>query len=229
MKGAIDRMVMLLSSDWFRSHWHNIGLSTVGAEQGEIVEQCRDIVRAMMDGQAEYWNVSFEKSRISDTYARFFKMVEKCKVAKQDLELLRSIADESIFEAAHSEGDSALILSLSQLFVQDPSFRIADGGELSPAVIKKLSTICDSQVTPDFRDWCLASTTSWDCELRMLTPDLPDHLADFAELLFNHIDESRRVWVQISAALNEDDRELLANLYSKTAEDLVGERLDLRR
>ena len=100
---------------------------------------------------------------------------------------------------------------------------------MSTKVIEKLSVICDAKVAPDFRLLCQASTTSWDHVLRMLTPDLPDHLADFAELIFNQIDESSRIWAQISSTLNDEDQELLANLYSKAAEDLTGQRIDLRR
>lgn len=229
MKGALDRLVMLLSSDWFRAHWHDIGLMATVGEQEQLAQHCRDIVRRMMDGQTEYWNISFEESRILDTYNRFFDAVEKCKLDQHDLEMLRSVADESIFLATGSGGSEVLILSLTQLFVQDSSFRIENGGQLSTKVIEKLSAICDTKVAPDFRLLCQASTTRWDQVLRMLTPDLPDHLADFAELLFNQIDESRRIWAQISSTLNGEDQELLANLYSKMAEDLAGQRIDLRR
>lgn len=228
MKGALDRMVMLLSADWFRSHWHNIGLEAAAAENGKLVDECRDIVRRMMNGHAEYWCISFEESRIADTYTRFFGAAERCEFGRRDLELLRNVADERIFRSEDSAGSNTLMLSLTQLFVQEPSFRIANGGELSAAVIETLSAICEEQVTPDFRLLCLASSTSWDRELRSLTPDLPDHLADFAELLFNQIDESRRIWAQISSVLNEADQEVLASLYSRTAEDLAGQRLDLR-
>lgn len=229
MKGSLDRLVMLLSSDWFRSHWHDIGLMVAVGEQEQLVQDCRDIVRRMMDGQTEYWNISFEESRISATYNLFFGAIVRCKLGQHDVEILRSVADESIFLATGSGGSDALILSLTQLFVQDPSFRIENGGELSTKVIEKLSVICDAKVAPDFRLLCQASTTSWDHVLRMLTPDLPDHLADFAELIFNQIDESSRIWAQISSTLNDEDQELLANLYSKAAEDLTGQRIDLRR
>jgi len=229
MNGALDRLVMLLSSDWFRSHWHEIGLTAAVGEQDQLVQHCREIVRRMMDEQAEYWNISFEESRITDTYNRFFGAVEMCKLDPHDLEILRSVADESIFLATGLGGSDVLILSLTQLFIQDPSFRIENGGELSTQVIEKLSAICDAKIAPDFQLLCRASTTSWDHVLRMLTPDLPDHLADFAELIFNQIDESSRIWAQISSTLSDEDRELLANLYSKTAEDLAGQRIDLRR
>jgi hypothetical protein len=229
MKGALDRLVMLLSSDWFRSHWHDIGLMAAVAEQEQLVQHCRDIVQQMMDGQTEYWNISFEKSRISDTYNRFFDAAERCKLDRHDLEILRSVADENIFLATGSGGSEVLLLSLTQLFVQDSSFRIENGGELSAKLIEKLSAICDAKVAPDFRLLCQASTTSWDHLLRMMTPDLPDHLGDFAELIFNQIDESSRIWAQISSTLNDEDQELLANLYSKMAEDLAGQRIDLRR
>jgi hypothetical protein len=226
MRGAIDRLAMLLSADWFMPHWHSIGIRTPLYQREQFSEQCQDIVRRMMGSQAEYWNISFEDSRIRDTYARFFRLTEQCKFHQHDLEILTKIADESIFDTADS-GGGALMLSLTQLFIQDPSFQRAQGGGLSPYLIEKLGVICNSQVTPDFRDCCMASLTQWDGELRVLTPDLPDHLADFAELLFNHIDISRKIWAQISLTFAESDRKILAELYSQTAQDLAGLKLNL--
>jgi len=132
MRGAFDRLAMLLSADWFRPHWHSIGIRVTLSQCAQFSEQCRDIVRRIMDGQMEYWNISFEESRTIDTYTRFFRLAEQCKFDQQDLEILTRIADESIFDSADS-ADGTLMLSLTQLFTQDSSFQSAHGGALSPS------------------------------------------------------------------------------------------------
>lgn len=226
MKGALDRLVMLLSADWFKSHWHNIGISAESSQRERFLLECRYIVRRMMAGQSEYWQISFEAGRVNDTYSHFFRSAEQCEFDQHDLAILRGIADESIFETPGYE-NAALMLSLTQLFVQDPKFQLANGGELSPLLVEKLGIICDTQVVPDFGDWCLTSQTEWDVALRDLTPDLPDHLADFAELLFNQIDSSRKIWAHITSTVSGNERNLLAKLYSETAEELAGVKLSL--
>jgi hypothetical protein len=127
MKGALDRIVMLLSADWFKSHWHSIGISAELWHREQFSEQCRDIVRRMMAGQSEYWQISFEEVRINETYSHFFRSAEQCEFDQHGLEILRGIADESIFDTPGYE-NTALMLSLTQLFVQDSNFQLVHGG-----------------------------------------------------------------------------------------------------
>jgi hypothetical protein len=62
----VDKVVMLLSTDWFLPYWSVVGIEAT--EQKLCVQEgCRQIVHEMVNGATEYYHVNFSDERLRAT------------------------------------------------------------------------------------------------------------------------------------------------------------------
>jgi hypothetical protein len=80
----IDRVAMLLSTDWFLPHWSTVGLNFQLADRLEIQTACRPSVDQIMAGAIsetkEYWRTDFSLGRIAVSYSILLKELNQRSV-----------------------------------------------------------------------------------------------------------------------------------------------------
>ena len=58
----LDRLVMLLSADWFVPYWQLIGIFTDNKRKSLLRDECREIVPQIMSGATQYWYTDFSET-----------------------------------------------------------------------------------------------------------------------------------------------------------------------
>jgi hypothetical protein len=224
-----DKLVMLLSADWFFPHWYLIGAESERRSQTEALQEgCRTIVKQFVGHAKEYWHVSFTPERIRETAVAFDKLLASTKVASSTMSsLLKSDLTSAKTESASQE--AFILFALTE--------RLRTVGEapncpsLEPEIREAVLRVSDKYDVGD-ADWeqiCLNSTTPWDRYLRGLSPDQPTLLADFllAEVLVKT--SFRQLWAELLNKLNSHQREELMNWYRCSAKAMMGIELPFSR
>jgi hypothetical protein len=73
----------------------------------------------------------------------------------------------------------------------------------------------------------LSSNSAWDKQLREMTPDLPEYLADFAQDIVTGWDKFLLFWRMVLGKLDTDQKVSLIAWYKATALKLVGHHIEL--
>src|SRR6516225_6613441 len=79
-KNKLDKVIMLLSTDWFFSEWPIIGIVIDDKKKKVLQHGCREIVRKMVSGATEYWLISFSAKRTQETLSQFELLLKTSKV-----------------------------------------------------------------------------------------------------------------------------------------------------
>ena len=80
----LDRLVLLLSADWFFPYWDLIGIFTNNKRKSLLSEGCREIVRQIMSTATRYWHTNFSEARVKETRAH--KLGSRARIwARHDL------------------------------------------------------------------------------------------------------------------------------------------------
>jgi len=74
----IDKVVMLLSADWFFPHWHLIGIFTNDKKKSVLREGCREVVRQIMSSATQYWQTNFSVARVTETRSMLDALLKRC-------------------------------------------------------------------------------------------------------------------------------------------------------
>jgi hypothetical protein len=64
-KMMVDKLVFLLSTDWFKPYWSGIGIDIDEAAKTSVQQGCREIVAQILSGTKSYYLASFSDDRTS--------------------------------------------------------------------------------------------------------------------------------------------------------------------
>jgi len=167
----VDHAAMLLSTDWFAPHWSVIGIDAE-AEKECFQKGCRDIVRLLINGAAEYYHVDFSNERINRTREGIRSLIRSCGLSEAAANRLEGIV-------AHKSGRDQLQKTawlfrvLNDKLVQDEKLE-----KPIKIVLVHSRRLFSLAYDLDFEGMSLQSSTEWDKYIRSLTPELPTSLSD---------------------------------------------------
>ena len=226
MSCPIDQLIMLLSSDWFLPKWHLLGLEAPPKAKAALQQHCRAMTMELLDGEVNYWMISFDAERIERTQADFFSGALKSKLPKFDIEILGRIADRTKDEE-NGQHNASLLISLTLLLTTCPT-EAADL-PLAPSIIstvRSTSHIFELDIKSMATE-SSCSTSEWDKRLRETTPDLPEYIADFAQDIVTNGNKFFLFWKAVLGNLDTDQKLSLIAWYKTAALKLVGHRIEL--
>jgi len=186
---AVDRLTMLLSTDWFAGLWAVIGLKMEAEKEACLRKGCREIVREMISGTEEYWHIDFSDDRLAKTHLLLDSLMKKCGLDKHLVERIDWLIEEDQQWKLDENTRSLLVhitdsLALNHLGFMLESITSRGLGEFKPAldptVEQALLRAWASYTTVEkmnFNDLCLNSQSEWDRYTRSLKPDLPESLS----------------------------------------------------
>jgi hypothetical protein len=222
MKRAdIDKLLMLLSTDWFFGYWTVAGLSSIDERRRHCVQRAaQKIIRAFI-GSKQYWHVSFTDERLAGTRTDFFQSIKKCKLEEAIVERIDEIARGGSGRGVDPK-DTWLLGRLTEMLVRTEP--VPGTTELSSSIKVKVEDAwraTDVEVS-DFERLCLESGSEWDAYIRARTPDLPSMVADY--LTENLIEQNRflRFWRMVCDMLGTSERRDLVDWYVAGARSLTG-------
>lgn len=226
MSKTIDQLVMLLSSDWFFSKWHLLGLGSPPVAREALQQSCRALTVEFLDGEVDYWMISFDPERIRRTQANFFAAAVRSKLSESDVDVLQRIANRTEDEE-NGHHDASLLVSLTLLLA-------TSGAEAADEFLDKsvISRVRSTSRTFEFDmesmapEW-LCSRTEWDMRLREMTNDLPEFLADFAQDIITSSTKFHVFWKAVIEKLDTSQKASLVAWYQATALKLVGQHIEL--
>ena len=170
----LDKLVMLLSSDWFLPHWYLIGIFTDEGKKCLLHDGCREIVRQVMSGAKQYWDVDFASDRVRKTRLMLDALMERCKLEEGALNRIKGLVSGE--ESSIDDATRWLLVSMTEQLLDGS---VTDGPRLNASIKKSLYEKWKHPDEIDFKELCLASTINWDQYLRSTTSDLPAMLADY--------------------------------------------------
>lgn len=215
---SIDRLAMLLSTDWFFPYWSAIGLRMDPEKRTFLQQGCRKIVEDMIRGAEQYYLISFSVDRLLSTQNSFWELISS---AQLDDELVRTI--RGLLSPDSEESGTRWMLTLNtEMLLQNPSSLPTGIPDLNPNVKGALRSWAERQPERfDFNILCMDSKTAWDIHVRGLTPELPAMLADYVEV--GLIGELKfRDLQRVIHSFFETDKIELQNWYSVVAGKLTG-------
>jgi hypothetical protein len=220
----LDKLVMLLSADWFLPHWHTIGIFAEEEKKRCLQQGCREIVRQIMSGAKQYWDTDFAPERVRKTRSAFDVLLKTCKVEEAAVNRISGLGSEA--ESPIDDGTRWLLVSMTEQLLDSS---VTEGPPLDNAVKDALKNEWKQWKEPseiDFKTLCLTSTTNWDQYLKSITPDLPAMLADYVVAIASQ-SKFEVLWGFINARLPAKQRHELLNWYRSVAQSLTGEPLRL--
>ena len=214
MKYLLDKLTMLLSTDWFFDYWDIVGLDIDRPRRLCIRNGLRDIVQEFMSGRPEYWLISFSNERLENTFSVLRKTLKRCGVEDSIVERITLLIDK-----CDQSGDTfsqALIAHITELLANND-------GALPPLESSLQRTVSEmwrqyGYSDPElFDQLCLESKSDWDRYIRSLTPDLPTMTSDFIMLDMVAPKKVKLLWTSIESVLPPDKRIKLLNWYDTIA------------
>lgn len=169
----VDKLVMLLSTDWFKPYWSSIGIEVEGAVKTSIQQGSREIVRQILSGAKSYYLASFSDDRKNKTRTMLESLVRQVQAEG----VLRAV--EEWTKMSDEELKAAWIYTT---LTEDLFSRESREGDpkLDPAITAIMTSAQKKyDLAPfEFLEKCESSETSWDQYTREITPELPTALAD---------------------------------------------------
>src|SRR5580698_2995681 len=108
----LDKLVMLLSSDWFFPYWDLIGIFTNKKRKSLLSEGCREIVRQIMSTATQYWHTNFSEARVKETRAMLDALIKRCDLEQVNANRIASLIST---EDSHvDEGTRWLIVCMTE-------------------------------------------------------------------------------------------------------------------
>jgi hypothetical protein len=207
----LDKLVMLLSTDWFKPYWSSIGIEVEETVKTSIQQGCREIVRQILSGAKNYYLASFSDDRKNKTQT----MLESLAQQAQTEAVLSAV--EEWTKMSDEELKAAWIYTT----LTDDLFS-RESREGDPKLDPTITAIMTSaqkkyDLAPfEFLEKCESSETSWDQYTRELTPELPTALADdLAAVLTARRFEA--FWKSVRDRLTPAQREELTSWYREMA------------
>jgi hypothetical protein len=214
---AIDKIIMLLSTDWFFDQWLVVGLDIDEEIRRTIQVGCRRIVIEMIGTARDYWHASFSEERVSNTRMMFDKLLAQSEAKFTAISSINALIAPANNQTVDS-GTQWALLHLTELIISGSSE--ANNVELEPRLKRNLSVMWREWewVETDCEGASVNSASEWDKKVRDLTPDLPSRLCDY---LSQEIIGSRKFeifWAFIQTTLTATQRKELFESYRFLAE-----------
>ena len=218
----LDKLVMLLSTDWFFPYWRMIGILADDRRKSLLREGCREIVRQIMSSATQYWETNFSESRVRETRAMLDTLLERSDLDEVNLNRIIGIASGG--SSPIDDGTRWLIVGMTE--------QLLNGYVTAPVditIAEGLRRVRDEWITLDeidFKKCSLNSVSKWDQYLRHATPDLPDMLAHHVSAIAS---DSRfdLLWGFINVNFTAKQRYELISWYRTTGQSLTGAPLRL--
>jgi len=206
----IDQLVMLLSTDWFKPHWHTLDIDVEESAKTLIQRGCREIVGQIMSGTTNYYQISFAPDRIEATRSMLNSLVHASGV-NNTLNVLIAYWDNL------KRDDETASWIWNSLTSDILAGRLRPSKtDLDPLIVE---TLFAEHVTHDkepfeFAPICEESPTEWDRYTRTLTPEQPTALADdlASKLTSRRFEE---FWRTVQSKLNTKQQDELISWYRK--------------
>lgn len=173
----IDKLVMLLSTDWFFDHWKTIGIELVESKRREIQHGCRSIVGQIIGTAKDYWHISFSTERLHESESLFRNLLQT-SISNQSV---LSRFDELIAASNTDEESSTswAFLHITELIIlnSDEAKNVHLDKEIKNALAgiwknwETMQVECDNLTSK--------SRSAWDRYIMDLTPDQPRMLCDY--------------------------------------------------
>jgi hypothetical protein len=207
----VDRLVLLLSTDWFAPYWGSIGLEAQGTSKSSVQLGCRRIVQQILSGVERYDLVSFSPERLGMTRSLLDSLLSSSE-AKRDQRIAEKWAQTSDEDLKAASICSDLTEDLVFGKIQDNEPRL---DSFIFEIVAGARRAYD--VEPfEFEAICEASESSWDKYVKQLTPELPAALAyDLAAILTAIRFEA--MWMSVKNRLSSTQRESVVTWYREVA------------
>jgi hypothetical protein len=208
----IDRLVMLLSCDWFLPYWSEIGVQLDESRSASIQLGTRTIIPQILGAADEYYHIDFSAERQQETRLLLDSLIGNCEAGNA---LTPAVLEWS--ELSDEDEKAAWICSSLTDDLVD-----GEAHERDPWLNPEIHAVLRMSVQPYTRDaWefseiCEASKTTWDKYLKRLTPEQPSALAD-ALGGFLTARRYRIFWESICPKLTQMQRHELFVWYRATA------------
>jgi hypothetical protein len=218
----LDRLVLLLSADWFLPYWHLIGIFMKEKKKSLLREGCREIVRQIMSTATQYYGINFSVARVKESRAMLDALLKRCDL--EEVSVNRIIGIISKEGSPIDEGTRWLIVCMTEQLLNGSStapldIAITEGLRRVPDEWNKLDEI-------DFKKYCLNSGSTWDQYLRNATPDQPTMLADYLSAIASN-SKFEVLWGFINVNFTAKQRYELLSWYRSAGQSLTGEPLRL--
>jgi len=218
----LDKVVMLLSADWFFPHWHLIGIFTNDKKKSLFREGCREIVRQIMSTATQYWRTNFSVARVKESRAMLDALLKRCDLEEMTARRITGLISRE--DSPVDDGTRWLIVCMTEQLLNGsvaapPDIAIIEGLRRASGEWQNLDEI-------DFEGLCLNSVRMWDRYLRDATPDLPAMLADYVSAIASD-SKFELLWGFINANLTAKQRHELLSWYRSAGQSLTGEPLRL--
>lgn len=219
----VDKLTLLLSTDWFFDYWATIGLNVDNKKKTLFQQSCRELTKGFMLGAAEYWLVSFADSRILETEECFFRSAKNSGIEKS---IMANIISKKSQESVIKDNASWIFASLNEMAISGTE-KINGISELDPTLRNLVGVLwreCDIDEI-DFEEVCLSSDSQWDKYIRSVTPDLPTMLSDFVSAELVPKDRFAYFWEKVSLRVNPKQKDMLVQWYKESAYSLTEEEI----
>lgn len=223
-----DRVVLLLSADWFRPFLRVFGLVLDEREESSLQQCARTAVRDLMAAAKEYWSTDLSDARRARTAQLLLTCVlREGRNAHDQLDAFIGAQRESVdaeettlwlFDAiterlVSQQADSADAIDVSALKLIASAWQTASRDAPDEDALEKAA---------------LNSQTSWDKYLRSLTPDLPTYLSDYASSQLLWPSKFQRFWAVLSWTLSKEDRVNLLRWYVEEAKRVADQSFEAK-
>jgi hypothetical protein len=218
----LDKLVMLLSADWFFPYWELIGIFTKDKRKPLLREGCREIVRQIMSTATQYYRRNYSEARVKESRAMLDALLKRCDL--EEVSVNRIIGIISSEGSPIDDGTRWLIVRMTE--------QLLNGSVPAPldiAITEGLRRVRDERINPDeidFKKCCLNSASTWDQYLRNATPDQPTMLADYVSEIASN-SEFELLWGFINVNFTAKQRHELLSWYRSAGQSLTGEPLRL--
>lgn len=209
-----DKLVILLSTDWFEPYWAVIGINADPAARSSIRQGCRQIVTQILSGAESYYLISFSEERISETISRLRALAES--VGADDV---IGVLEEGMNRSDEDEKATWLWLILTDELLKGNVETKPLDAEIREAIAqcREKSAIA----TWEFMHICMDSKTAWDKYTRGLTPEQPTAIADYLGGFLTPR-EFEGLWARLQRRLSAQQRAALVAWYRDTGRARTG-------
>lgn len=217
-----DYLVLLLSTDWFLPFWTEIGIDIADNRKLCIQEGCRHIIDELLNGDDNFFLISFSEDRRRVTREQFLALLRQCEAESE------ASATFSEWEKL-SHRELTAVVAYAGLNAKVPS---ADGSTNVPylefAIRVEVMQLWEIyRLDPAiFRNICLNSNTKWDLRTQKLLSSQRTLVNQLWRVLLNH--RFRSFWADLQQRLSSQQLQELVSWYrAVTKAQMDGDRPDL--
>jgi hypothetical protein len=211
----VDRVVMLLSTDWFLPYWYLIGIDA--SEQKLCVQKgCRQIVHEVMNGTTNYYHTDFSDERFRATRQSIRDLARKCRLSESSEMGLEDLVDSRPEREQFYKGAWLFQMLANNLAIDD---QLDATTKLVLEATRKKHSVMDDL---NFEQLCSRSNSEWDNYTRSLTPGSPTSLANFLSVDL----VPGQLLTSVLAQLTQAQKDGLLSRFQSIAKSVTGVDVD---